>query len=100
MCGSRWARRATAGLKSQVGIRPFIHVDCSRITEVLGQHVFGMDKNSRNAVMAEAISRVILHEWVHIASQNPAHAREGIAKPSFSVEELVPDFPQIISRGR
>jgi len=81
-------------------IRPFIHVDCARIGEMLGQHVFGMDKNSRNAVMAEAISRVILHEWLHIATQNPAHSRNGIAKGSFSVQDLVPDYPQIFSHGR
>jgi hypothetical protein len=81
-------------------IAPFIHVDCERIDEMLGQHVFGMDKNSRNAIMAEAISRVILHEWLHIATQNPAHSREGIEKRSFSVQDLVPDYPQIVSRGR
>jgi hypothetical protein len=81
-------------------IRPFIHVDCGRISEMLGQRVFGMDKTSRNAVMAEAISRIILHEWIHIFTQNPAHSREGIAKRSFSVQDLVPDYPQIFSHGR
>ena len=78
-------------------IRPFIHVDCSRIVELLGQHVFGIDRGLRNAAMAEAISRVILHEWVHIATQNPAHSREGIEKRSFDVQDLVPDYPRIFS---
>jgi len=81
-------------------IQPFIHVDCARIAEMLSQHVYGMDKNSRSAVMAEAISRVILHEWLHIATQNPAHSRDGIAKRSFSVQDLIPDYPQIFSHGR
>jgi len=78
-------------------IRPFIHVDCSRIAELLGQHVFGLDRDVRNAAMAEAISRVILHEWVHIATQNPAHSREGIEKRWFGVQDLVPDYPRIFS---
>ena len=81
-------------------IQPFIHVDCGRIAEMLGQRAFGMGRNSRNAAIAEAVSRVILHEWLHIATQNAAHSRDGITKPSFSVQDLVPDFPQLVSHGR
>ena len=84
-------------LSDQGQIRPFIHVDCARISEMLGAHVFGMNKNLRNAVMAEAVSRVVLHEWLHIATQNPAHSREGIEKRSFGIQDLVPDYPQIFS---
>lgn len=70
-------------------IRPFIHVDCSRIAEVLAGHVLGANEEKRNAIMAEAVSRVILHEWMHVATQSPVHTRDGIEKSSFGVDDLV-----------
>ncbi|HEY3624867.1 MAG TPA: hypothetical protein VGL00_01240 [Terracidiphilus sp.] len=84
-------------LRDQGQIRPFIHVDCARIAAVLGQRVLGLDKSSRDEVMAEAISRVILHEWLHIATQSPEHARQGIAKRVFEFNDLVPDYWKMIA---
>jgi hypothetical protein len=84
-------------------IRPFIHVDCARIDQVLGQRTFGMDKNARSALISEAISRVIFHEWLHIATQASSHTREGISKRSFSFEDLVPEYAHargFASRGK
>ena len=77
-------------------IMPFIHVDCGRINEILGQRALWMNRGTRNAAMAEAISRVVLHEWVHIATQSPVHTRDGIEKRSFALEDLIPDFPKMI----
>lgn len=48
-------------LRDHGHIEPFIHVDCTRIGEMLGQHALGMNRDRRNVVMAEAISRVVLH---------------------------------------
>jgi len=42
----------------------------------------------RNAT-AEAIARVILHEWVHVATQNPRHTEQGISKQTFGVKDLL-----------
>ena len=77
-------------------IKPFIHVDCARITEMLGQHALWMNRNTRTAAMAEAISRVVLHEWIHIATQSADHTRDGIEKRSYALQDLIPDYPQII----
>ncbi len=77
-------------------IKPFIHVDCARINEVLGQRALWMNRSTRTAAMAEAISRVVLHEWVHIVTQSAAHTRDGIEKRSFALEDLIPDFPQML----
>jgi hypothetical protein len=71
-------------------IEPFAHVDCTRIGQVLGPQALGMDADRRNAVMAGAIARVILHEWIHIATQNPGHAERGITKAQFGVADLMP----------
>jgi hypothetical protein len=70
-------------------IEPFVHVDCTRIGQVLGPQALGLNRDQRNAVMTGAIARVILHEWIHIATQNPAHAERGIAKAQFGVADLM-----------
>jgi len=80
-------------------IRPFIHVDCGRITEMLSQRALWMDHPTRNAAMAQAISRVVVHEWMHIATQNSAHTREGIEKPSFGLQDLIPGYTRMIPRS-
>jgi hypothetical protein len=70
-------------------IAPFAHVDCTRIGQVLGPQALGMGADRRNGVMAGAIARVILHEWIHIATQNPGHAERGITKAQFGVADLM-----------
>ena len=86
-------------LRDHGQIEPFIHVDCARIAEVLGQHVLGMNHATRDAAMAEAISRVVLHEWLHVATQNSAHSRNGLSKRSFGYEDLVPSYSQLLGRA-
>jgi hypothetical protein len=78
-----WVRRLNGR------IEPFAHVDCTRIGQVLGPQSLGMGVDRRNAVMAGAIARVILHEWIHIATQNPRHTERGITKAQFGVADLM-----------
>jgi len=85
-------------LRDHGAIKPFIHIDCARIAEMLGQRVFGLETGARNSIMAEAIARVALHEWLHIATQNSNHAREGIFKGAFSITDLIPD--EVRGRGQ
>src|SRR5579863_8997671 len=70
-------------------IEPFIHVDCTQIAQELGPVALGMDRNRRDTVMGEAMARVILHEWIHVATQNPKHARDGVAKARFDLVDLL-----------
>ena len=81
-------------------IDPFVHVDCTRIGQVLGPAISGMNTDQRSAAMAGAIARVILHEWIHIATQSAEHGRHGITKASFGVEDLIPDRDQLTARLR
>ena len=83
-------------------IEPFIHVDCSRLSGMLGHQALWMNHGTRNAAMAEAIAQVVLHEWIHIATQSAAHTRDGISKESFGVADLVPGYTRILphSGGR
>jgi hypothetical protein len=70
-------------------IEHFIHVECTRLAQMLTAQAYGLDRDQRNGLMAVAIARVILHEWIHIATQNPGHAREGLGKAAFRPRELV-----------
>ena len=70
--------------RSHGHIEPFIHVDCTRLSGVLGHQALWMNHGTRNAAMAEAIAHVVLHEWIHIATQSSAHTRDGISKDSLA----------------
>jgi len=70
-------------------IGPFAHVECSSLGKMLATQAFGLNRDERNRLMAVAIARVILHEWIHIATQNPHHSEHGLAKAQFSVSDLL-----------
>ena len=69
-------------------IQPFIYVDCERIAQVLRSRSAGFDKYERRHAMAQAIAHVVIHEWIHIATQSPAHGARGITKQFLSAAEL------------
>ena len=70
-------------------IEHFIHVECTRLAQMLASQAYGLDRDQRNGLMAVAIARVILHEWIHIATQNPGHAPDGLGKAAFRPPDLV-----------
>jgi hypothetical protein len=70
-------------------IAPFIHVDCTRIGQVLGAEAQGLDRDGRARMMAEAMARVVVHEWIHVATQSDRHGRQGITRASFDVGDLI-----------
>jgi hypothetical protein len=76
-------------------IEPFIHVDCAEIAQELGPLVLGMNSKRRDTVMGEAMARVILHEWVHVATQSAGHAAHGVAKSSFGIGDLLAEDEEV-----
>jgi hypothetical protein len=70
-------------------VQPYIYIDCARLAQVLEPAVARMSKQRRQYAMAQAISRVLIHEWVHIATQSPAHSNRGLGQPNLSVDELI-----------
>jgi hypothetical protein len=76
-------------------IEPFIHVDCAAIAQELGPLVLGMNSKRRDTVMGEAMARVILHEWVHVATQSAGHAAHGVAKSSFGIADLLAEDEEV-----
>jgi hypothetical protein len=79
-------------------IEPFVNVDCTQLVNMLGPYALGMHRDERNAVMAEAIARVILHEWIHIATQSAHHSPHGITQSEFRVRDLVADDSEVWRR--
>ena len=76
-------------------IEPFIHVDCTQIAMELGPLALGMNRSRRDTVMSEALARVILHEWIHVATQNPRHAKDGVAKARFDLADLLAEDDEV-----
>jgi hypothetical protein len=81
-------------------IEPFVHVECERIVQMLGPLALGMSNNRRNTVMGEAMARVILHEFVHIATQSSSHTAHGVSKSKFGVADLLADDDETLAQSR
>jgi hypothetical protein len=70
-------------------IEPFIHVDCGSIAQMMARLALGLSTDRRRVVMSEAMARVILHEWMHIATQSSRHTAAGLSKAEFAVPDLL-----------
>jgi hypothetical protein len=69
-------------------VQPFVYVDCARLAQYLNAKTLGMTEEQRRNAMAQAISRITIHEWIHIETQSGDHESHGIRKPELSADEL------------
>jgi hypothetical protein len=79
-------------------IQPFIHVSCERVVEMLQGMALGMNRERRDTVMAEAMARVIAHEWIHIATQRSSHEKSGVMESQFQLSDLMTDDARLNPR--
>jgi hypothetical protein len=79
-------------------IQPFIHVSCERIVEMLQGMALGMNRERRTTVVAEAMARVIAHEWIHIARQEARHDKDGVMQSQYQVSDLLKDDDPVYPR--
>jgi hypothetical protein len=70
-------------------VQPFVSIDCTRITQVLRPRLAGLAVESRRSAITQAIAHVLIHEWIHIATQSSSHGARGIAQANLSVDELI-----------
>jgi len=93
-----WLRASASPLgwvKQAAGeIQPFIFIDCQRIAQVLRPATLGLDQEQRKQAMTQAIVHVLIHEWIHVATQSSLHSAHGIERASLSVRELIASPPQ------
>ena len=72
-------------------IQPVIHVACTELSQMIGPMALTLTTSRRHQIMAEAIARVVMHEWVHIATQSAVHTSHGISKSTFGIADLLAD---------
>ncbi len=70
-------------------VQPYIYIDCARIAQVIRPATAGMTKQQRQHAMAQAISRVLIHEWVHIVTQISTHSARGLTQSNLSINDLI-----------
>jgi hypothetical protein len=76
-------------LRVQGVIQPYIYVDCTRIAQVLNPTTLGLSNDERTRAMSQAIAHVLVHEWIHIATQNTGHTQHGISEAQLTASRLV-----------
>jgi hypothetical protein len=82
-------------LRVQGEIQPYVYVDCTRMAQVLNPTTLGMSNAQRTQAMTQAIAHVLVHEWIHIVTQNAGHAAHGISQAELTPHALVtePETP-------
>lgn len=74
-------------------IQPFIYIDCTRLAQVLNPITLGENAAVRQRLMNSAIANILLHEWIHVASQSSRHSRHGLMQEQLSSRELTTAAP-------
>jgi hypothetical protein len=70
-------------------VQPFVSIDCTRIAQVLRPKATSFNKEGRRDAMTQAIAHVLIHEWIHIATQSSSHSARGLTRANLSVNELI-----------
>jgi hypothetical protein len=89
-------------VKDGAQIVPVIHVECTAVGQEISERTEWQTRDARTGAMSEALARVILHEWAHIATQSSAHGAKGITKAQFGVGDLIQNRREalICTRGQ
>jgi hypothetical protein len=75
--------------KNRGNIAPFINIDCTRLAQTLNAVAMAMGTDQRRQAMCQAISHVLIHEWVHIVTQSSMHSSRGVEKATLTSSELI-----------
>ena len=69
--------------------QPFSEVACDQVSTAVRSALFGGDYAKADQLFGRALGRVLAHEVVHMLTQNPGHAREGVARRSLTGNQLI-----------
>jgi len=84
---------------SDGAVLPFFRVDCGLLVQMLGPSLRTMLSQERAAAMGRALGRVMAHEIYHIVAETTEHQQTGVAKASFSLQDLIGDTFEFDARG-
>lgn len=74
---------------SNGSILPFSDVDCDGVRGFLHAGLIAMRPSAREMTYGRALGRVLAHELYHIFANTQHHSSQGVAKPSYTVEDLL-----------
>jgi hypothetical protein len=76
-------------------IQPYIYIDCTRLAQVLNPATLGLSNDERTRAMTQAIAHVLVHEWIHITTQNAGHTEHGITQATLTIGQLIAEPSQL-----
>ena len=72
-------------------ILPFTDVNCDLVREFVQSGLLTFRTGNREEKYGRALGRVLAHELYHIFANTTRHGSEGVAKESYSVQDLLSD---------
>jgi hypothetical protein len=72
-------------------VMPFSYINCANLTRMIGPVLGDEPSAQRDYFYGRAMARVAAHELYHVMMGSRVHGHEGVAKPSFSVADLLND---------
>jgi hypothetical protein len=72
-------------------MQPFSEVECDTVTSSVRSAMFSGDYNKADLLLGRALGRVLAHELVHILTNSPMHAKEGVQRTALSGTQLIAD---------
>ena len=70
-------------------VAPATHVDCERVRTFLQTALLVYRPQDRERAYGRALGRVLAHELYRVFGDTPKHAARGVAKESYTVEDLL-----------
>jgi hypothetical protein len=70
-------------------VLPFSWVNCATLTRMLTPALAAQRPSGRDYLYGRAIARVVAHELYHVITNLREHDASGVAKPSFTVDDLM-----------
>jgi hypothetical protein len=72
-------------------VLPFSELYCDRIRRSIAPLSIGASPEDRESLLGRAMGRVLAHELFHIFANTEKHGHEGVAKTTYSRNDLVAD---------
>jgi hypothetical protein len=70
-------------------VLPFSSVDCTALSRFVGSSLGRESEAKRSRMYGRAVARLVAHEIYHIVTRTQEHTQAGIAKPRFTLGDLL-----------
>jgi hypothetical protein len=71
------------------GVTRFVRVNCANLTRMVGPALSAEPGALREYLYGRAVARVVAHELYHVLMETTDHGRNGLARPNFTVSDLL-----------